>query len=319
MKRMTNIFIMLLSIILVLSCGNDEKSLKIVDTILHDTSSYFYTDLNSYKIKNAKLPIGIFDSGTGGLTVLDAIVNFDKFNNTDHSYSVEGDSIRDFNKESFIYLADQANMPYGNYGKHEKTDLLIEHCIKDAQFLMNNKYYKTADHKNYENNKSTIKALVIACNTATAYAKEDIEKFIHKAGIDLKVIGVIGAGVRAALENISPNEKASIAIMATAGTVSSGGYVNEINNQIKLKENKANLDVYQQAGVGLAGAIDNIIDFIDLNATTPRENYKGPSINNSKLQIDSTKLARYNFDWSSNKILFDGSLDRPQKYSNKFY
>ena len=102
MKRLTNIFIVLLSIILVLSCGNDEKSLKIVNTILHDTSSYFYTDLNPYKIKNSKLPIGIFDSGTGGLTVMDAIVNFDKYNNVNHSYSVNGDSIRDFNNESFI-------------------------------------------------------------------------------------------------------------------------------------------------------------------------------------------------------------------------
>jgi glutamate racemase len=311
MKKLTNIFIVLIITQMVISCVDEKGPLQIIDTILHDTSSYFYTDLNPYKIKNAQLPIGIFDSGTGGLTVMDAIVNFDNYNNINHSYSVYGDSIRDFNNESFIYLADQANMPYGNYGKHDKADLLIEHCIKDVQFLMNNKYYKTADHKNYEKDKSPIKALVIACNTATAYAKEDIEEFINKSGIDLKVIGVIGAGVRAALENISPNKSASIAIMATAGTVSSGGYLNEINNQIKLNGTNFDLDVYQQAGIGLAGAIDNIIDFIDINARAPRANYKGPSTNNHELQIDSKKLARYNFDWSSNKMLFDGSLEKP--------
>ena len=311
MKKLKKILLILISLVYITSCVDEERSLKIVNTILEDTSSYFYTDLNPYKIKNAKLPIGIFDSGTGGLTVLDAIVNFDKFNNADHSYSVGGDLIRDFNSESFIYLADQANMPYGNYGKYEKTNLLIEHCIKDAQFLMNNKYYKTADDKNCEIDKSTIKALVIACNTATAYAKEDIEKFIHKAGLDLKVIGVIGAGVRAALENISSNEKASIAVMATAGTVSSGGYVSEINNQIKLKGLKADLDIFQQAGVGLAGAIDNIVDFIDQTADTPRENYKGPSTDNHELLIDSEILARYNFDWSKRNMLFVGTSDNP--------
>lgn len=301
----------LLSLTILISCVYDEESLQIVDTILHDTSSYFYTDLDPYKSKNYQLPIGIFDSGTGGLTVMDAIVNFDEYNNSNHSYSVNGDSIRDFNNESFIYLADQANMPYGNYGKHDKVKLLIEHCIKDVQFLMNNKYYRTADHKNYEKDKSPIKALVIACNTATAYAKEDIEKFINKAGIELKVIGVIGAGVRAALDNISLNNNASIAIMATAGTVSSGGYISEIKKQIKLNGINSDPDIYQQAGIGLAGAIDNVIDFIDPSADKPRANYKGPKTDNPKLQIDPEKLKRYNFDWSNNNMLFDGSLEKP--------
>ena len=68
---------------------------------------------------SASQPIGIFDSGTGGLTVFDAIVNFDKYNNKTRNFTSNGDSIRDFNQESFIYLADQANMPYGNYEGHK--------------------------------------------------------------------------------------------------------------------------------------------------------------------------------------------------------
>ena len=40
----------------------------------------YYIDFKNYPTKNRKLPIGIFDSGTGGLTVLDAIIKSDNFN-----------------------------------------------------------------------------------------------------------------------------------------------------------------------------------------------------------------------------------------------
>ncbi|MCB9206726.1 MAG: aspartate/glutamate racemase family protein [Ignavibacteriales bacterium] len=298
-------------ILIVISCNNQNDELKIVDTMLEDTSSYFYTDLNLYKNKNSKLPVGIFDSGTGGLTVFDAIVNFDKYNNKDHSYLSDGDSIRDFNEECFIYLADQANMPYGNYEAHNKTKLLKEHVLKDAQFLLSDKYYENSEDQDYLINKSPIKALVIACNTATAYAKEDIENFVKKANLDIKVIGVIGAGVRASLVNISDDEDVSIAVMATAGTVSSNGYVKEIQSQLKERNNTGTVDVFQQAGIGLAGAIDQAIEFIDPNADKPRDIYKGPSDKNENLIIDKNILTRYNFDWSENNMLFEGTKENP--------
>ena len=55
------------------------------EAILSDTSSFYYVDVKNYPVKNKKLPIGIFDSGTGGLTVMDAIVNYDGFNNQNKS------------------------------------------------------------------------------------------------------------------------------------------------------------------------------------------------------------------------------------------
>jgi len=305
--------ILLYSLLLcALSCSKNKESLKIIDVILRGSTSYFYTDLKVYNKKNPKLPIGIFDSGTGGLTVLDAIVNFDEYINTDHSYSVNGDDIRDFNKESFIYLADQANMPYGNYGEHNKSLLLREHVLKDMQFLMSNKYYQSPEDKFFQINKSPIKAMVIACNTATAFAKQDIENFMNTAGLDLKVIGVIGAGVRAALENISMTEDVIIAIMATAGTIDSQGYIKEIRKQLKWKKDSAKISIYQQAGIGLAGAIDGAIEFIDESASEPRDNYKGPSDKNNKLTIDTNLLGRYNFDWSDNRMLYYGNKKHPE-------
>jgi glutamate racemase len=282
-----------------------------VDTILNDKSNYFYIDFTEYQKIDNDLPIGIFDSGTGGLTVFDAIVNYDQHNNSTNKFSLLGDSIKDFSKEHFIYLADQANMPYGNYESVNKTKLLKEHIIKDVQFLLDKKYYKSAEDLNYQKDKSRIKALVIACNTATAFGITDIENFIKEAEIDIKVIGVIGAGVKAALETINKEDTAAIAIMATAGTVASNGYPNEIKHQLKMRNFKNDIAIYQQAGIGLAGAIDGVIDFIDYDASSPREEYKGPSDKNDELKINVNLLERYNFDWTKNKMLYNGDVDNP--------
>jgi glutamate racemase len=88
---------------------------------LRDTGSYYYVDFENYPLGNKDLPVGVFDSGTGGLTVLDAIVRFDRYKN--YTDIPEPDKLPDFTTEQFVYLADQANMPYGNYAGTGKTDL----------------------------------------------------------------------------------------------------------------------------------------------------------------------------------------------------
>ena len=286
-----------------------EFELNLDNTILSDTSSIFYVDAKNYPAKNKSLPIGIFDSGTGGLTVMDAIINFDGFNNVSFEYSSDG--VLDFEKECFIYLADQANMPYGNYPSEGKTDLLKEHIIKDVQFLLGRKYYRFADDEEYQKDKQPVKAIVIACNTATAYGMDEIKNFLKKADLDIKVIGVINAGVKGAFEIISKEEDFSIAVMATEGTVLSNGYVNAINGFIKTNEYKGIITIFQQAGVGLAGAIDGVSDYISSSATSIRKEFKGPSLSNANAKIDKIILSRYNFDWESNRILFTGEKNNP--------
>ena len=196
------IVVFLFTSLLFNSCNSEQTPPKrnLEQTILSDTSSFYYVDVKNYPVKNKKLPIGIFDSGTGGLTVMDAIVNYDGFNNQNKNLSPDG--ILDFEKEYFIYLADQANMPYGNYPSLNKTDVLKEHILKDVQFLLGNKYYQSPGDKEIKTDKNPVKAIVIACNTATAYGMEDIEAFLKKAKLDIKVIGVINAGVEGAFENI---------------------------------------------------------------------------------------------------------------------
>lgn len=291
------------------SQNQSEFESNLEKAILSDTSSIFYIDTKNYPVNNKKLPIGIFDSGIGGLTVMDAIVNFDGIDNI--SGTLNSDGVLDFGKECFIYLADQANMPYGNYPAEGKTDLLKEHILKDMQFLLSNKYYRFADDTQYQKDKQPVKVIVIACNTATAYGMHDIESFLKKADLNIKVIGVINAGVKGALENISQDEDFSIAVMATEGTVLSNGYVNAINDYIKNNRQSGDVHIFQQAGVGLAGAIDGVVDYISSSATSVRQEYKGPSFKNEHAMIDKNILNRYNFDWSNNRMLYSGEQNNP--------
>lgn len=311
---MKKIFVILvLSLVGFQSCSDSksQKNSPIVEDILNNSKSFYYIDFGNYPNKNKKLPIGIFDSGTGGLTVLDAIVNSDEFNNSTHVIEKDGDNKIDFINESFIYLGDKANMPYGEYSGKNKTDLLKEHIIKDAQFLLGKKYYKNQKADKCSTDKTQIKALVIACNTATAYGKQDVENFIELANLDIKVIGVIGAGVRGALQNISKNEDAAIGIMATAGTVASNGYPNTVSEQKDKLRYNGEIKTFQQAGFGLAAAIDGEKDYVYPNADKIRKNYRGPSFLNKNALIDKNIFDRYNFDFSNNNILFTGSESNP--------
>ncbi|MDA3861568.1 MAG: hypothetical protein PF445_10110 [Melioribacteraceae bacterium] len=312
MKKNIIIFLLVILQYGLASCTKVEEkpSNPIQSEIIKNKNSPFYIDFSNYPTKNKKLPIGIFDSGTGGLTVLDAIINSDNFNNKSHEQENNGDSQIDFLNESFIYLGDKANMPYGEYSGNDKTDLLKEHIIKDVQFLLDNKYYSSQNEQDFETDKSPVKAIVIACNTATAYGKNDVEKFIADAGLDLKVIGVIGAGVRGALEGIKKDESATVGIMATAGTVASNGYPNTVTEQKNKLNYSGSIITFQQAGIGLAAAIDGEKDYLDKFLTAISTTYRGPSFTNTNALIDKNILNRYNFDFSNNQILFSGSRNK---------
>jgi len=299
-------------VLLVVSCKQHPKEKEevqktvvetdIVNTIINDNESFYHINFNTYPETDTSLPIGVFDSGTGGLTVLKAIVNYDQ--NQNSTYQLGSDGVLDFNKESFIYLGDQANMPYGNYSKENKVDLLKEHIIKDAQFLMSNKYYTDVNDTSVNTDKKPVKALVIACNTATAYGKDYIEDFIKKANSNIKVIGVIDAGVRGVLETMKKDEDGVIGVLATAGTVASKGYHNTI---LKFKDQlgyQGNIEVFSQGGIGIAEAVDEDVNYFDKNLKKPREYYKGPGLEGD-VKIDKTLFDMYNFNFDNNKMLCD--------------
>ncbi len=123
-------------------------------------------------------PIGMFDSGVGGLSILRIF-------------------LRKFPAEDVLYIGDTAHFPYG-----EKTP---EEISAYGRYIA--EYFKEAG----------IKLLVIACNTATVYSLDVVKEVME----DIPVIGVIGAGARAALEAVKGNK---IGVIATKVTVESGAY-----------------------------------------------------------------------------------------------
>ena len=273
-SRLTTFLGFALVLFLLSSCSRPKN---ISSAILEDKNNFYSINVHEYPKDRQSLPIGIFDSGTGGLSVLSDILNYKESN--DSMCLVVRDAIDPhiFRQESFIFLADMANMPYGSYALENNTDLLVEHVLKDVQFLLSNKYYQAGDSKRYMEDKSPVKAIVIACNTATAYALDTILNFIQRSGLKIGVIGVINAGAEGAISNFKKDEDGSIAVLATDGTVKSGAYVRTLE-KLKMESGlMGQIPIFQQAGIGIAEAIDESKDFINKTATLPLKGYKGPS------------------------------------------
>lgn len=136
-----------------------------------------------------ELPIGIFDSGVGGLTVLRAIR-------------------KRLPNENIIYLGDTARVPYGT----KSPETIERYAVEDAGFLVN----------------KGIKMLVIACNTASAAARE---KLRHT--FDIPILSVIGPGARMAVRT---TKNGRIGVIATEATVESKAYENAIVESAEDRE-----------------------------------------------------------------------------------
>ena len=119
-------------------------------------------------------PIGVFDSGVGGLTVAREIS-------------------RQLPYEYIVYFGDTARVPYGS--KSQNT--IIRFSEQIIRFLRTKQ----------------VKAIVIACNTASAFALDAVQ---HEQ--DIPVLGVIGAGAKVAAKE-TVNKR--VGVIGTVGTVGS--------------------------------------------------------------------------------------------------
>jgi glutamate racemase len=122
-------------------------------------------------------PIGVFDSGLGGLTVAHAIM-------------------RQLPSESLIYFGDTARVPYGP----KSPDTVRRYSREISAFLI----------------EQGVKAIVVACNTATAHALPTL-----RDELDVPVIGVVEPGARAA---VRATRTGHIGVIGTAGTIRSQAY-----------------------------------------------------------------------------------------------
>ncbi|MEO5824599.1 MAG: glutamate racemase [Gemmatimonadales bacterium] len=122
-------------------------------------------------------PIGIFDSGIGGLTVARTIHEL-------------------LPNESTIYLGDTARVPYG-----PKSPETVQRYSREIVDWLS---------------REGVKAVVVACNTATAHALPALRERLA-----MPVVGVIEPGARAAALTTA---RGTVGVIGTAGTISSGAY-----------------------------------------------------------------------------------------------
>ncbi|MEK0437996.1 MAG: hypothetical protein RLZZ233_967 [Verrucomicrobiota bacterium] len=207
----------------------------VASAVAHARAHFAFSD---YRGDLRDLPIGVFDSGVGGLTVLEAIKAHDRHHNLTGAEGADG--VPDFAGESFVYFGDQANMPYGNYAAAGRTDFLRELVLRDALFLLGRRHARGA--------KPPVKAIVIACNTATAYGLEDIRSAVKAWGIPVIVIGVVEAGAQGLAET-AEGAQGGVAVLATVGTCASNAYPKAIAKV-------TNRPVRQLGSATLAAAIE---------------------------------------------------------------
>jgi len=171
----------------------------------------------------AQAPIGVFDSGVGGLTVLEKLLSVDVVNNSTGRPVADG--LPDLQGEEFVQLADQANLHYGSYAAAGSSAFLRELAIRDAFFLLSPGYYLNAAEETPSGSKRPAKIVVVACNTATAYGLAGIESGIRNIASPVRVVGVVRAGSRMAVECVMKNpEGFAVGVLSTPGTFASGIY-----------------------------------------------------------------------------------------------
>ena len=293
------------------SCGGNVKKEEpkaelspIMEKALNDKSSKFYADFPSFPKPLSKLPIGVFDSGTGGLTVLEVLLKADMIDNI--SGKAGGDGVPDFAGEAFTYLADRANMPYGNYAAENKQDFFRELVVKDALFLLDNKFWTNPADKQMSGEKHPCKILVIACNTATAWGLQDINTMLGLSGTGVKVIGVINAGVNALynkLESSGTKDSVAVGVLATVGTIASNAYERTIMEVGQQNGYSSYIKVVNHPCAGFAEAVDQEKDYVNTALAAPREGYRGPVLGTGSEDIKEGLIGVYNFDYSNGAVL----------------
>lgn len=132
--------------------------------------------------KNSSSPIGVFDSGIGGLTVVAEIM-------------------RQLPDEGIVYFGDTARLPYGP----KSSDTVRQFAVQDTEFLL----------------RHGVKAVVVACNTASSVAMEELSGKYR-----LPIIGVIRPGALAA---VSTTLAGKVGVIGTEGTIASHAYRREIH------------------------------------------------------------------------------------------
>ncbi|MDP2303387.1 MAG: glutamate racemase [Ignavibacteria bacterium] len=141
---------------------------------------------------NKARPIGVFDSGIGGLTVVRQLIS-------------------ELPNENIVYFGDTARVPYGS----KSNSTVIEYSLQNAKFLID----------------KNVKAIVVACNTASSVAIPALKEKLH-----IPVIGVIFPGAASAIDATKNNR---IGVIGTRATITNKAYsevIKSMNSGIEIFE-----------------------------------------------------------------------------------
>ena len=137
----------------------------------------------SWIIPKHQKSIGVFDSGIGGLTVVHALM-------------------KRLPKENILYFGDTARVPYGT----KSAEVVRQYAMEDAQFLL----------------QQGVKMIVVACNTVSAIAIDDL-----RANINVPIIGMISSGAGTASQKTRTK---NIGVIGTLATIASDAYTRALQN-----------------------------------------------------------------------------------------
>lgn len=139
-------------------------------------------------------PIGVFDSGIGGLTVVKRLIS-------------------SLPSENIVYFGDTARVPYGS----KSNATVVEYSLQDAKFLIN----------------KNVKAIVVACNTASSIALNDLKK-----NFTVPIIGMIEPGAKLASRE---TKNGRVGVIGTRATINNHAYSDE------LKKLDSKIEVFEKA------------------------------------------------------------------------
>ena len=161
-------------------------------------------------------PIGIFDSGFGGLTVARALFDL-------------------LPAEDYVYIGDTGRYPYGS----KPLDEVRGYAVELATSLVDD---------------FDVKAIVVACNTATAAGLDEL-----RAQLDVPIIDVVAPGAQALVQ---ATDSGRVGVIGTVGTISSGAYVRAVDSA--AAENGRPVDLHGAACPGF-------VEFVERGQTSGDE------------------------------------------------
>ncbi len=192
------------------------NNIPIVEYALNDSTSSYYVDFKSIDPEIRLLPIAIMAEDTNQLSMLRLMDTMDYFDNITGALS--SDEIEDFAGEKLLFFADMAHTPYSSISSGKS---LRDQVIYNAISLLQDK-------------ETQPKIFILNDPLACAYSEKDLKSFLLQSKSGIKVISVIEAAVKQALDQIdsTSSQPCAIGIIGSDAVIESKGFQDAFKDEI---------------------------------------------------------------------------------------